>query len=198
MEIDKTLAYIRPFGRHTLGISVNEKYNPFKKIKYIGADIFPKDWSWLGLKKVELIHIKARRLSFVKTFWAEVIGLEQHLRGVDFIDTAELYTSFSYLCANAAKKLKKPLVSSVIETIPKHISSRLPPWSLYSKYVMEHADLLVALTNKAKEYLLSIGVNENKVRVLRQGVDLYRFHPPMNRPVRDVVRVLFVSVLSDR
>jgi glycosyltransferase involved in cell wall biosynthesis len=177
---------------------VNEKYSPFKKIKYIGADVFPNDWSWLGLKKVELIPVKARELRFVRTFWAELIGLEQHLRDVDFMDTAELYTSFSYQCAKAAKKLKKPLVVSVIETIPKHISSRLPPWSLYTKYVMKNADLLVALTNKAKEYLLSIGADENKVRVLRQGVDLYRFHPNKNRPVKDAVRVLFVSLLSKR
>ncbi|MCS7366861.1 MAG: glycosyltransferase family 4 protein [archaeon YNP-WB-062] len=198
MEIDRTLAYVRPFGRHTLGISVNEKYSPFEKVKYIGADISPNDWSWLGLKRVELINVKAREFRFVRTFWAELIGLERHLRDVDFIDTAELYTPFSYQCAKVAKELKKPLVVSVIETIPKHISSRLPPWSLYTKYVMEHADLLVALSNKAKEYLLSIGAKEDKVRVLRQGVDLDRFHPSKNRPLRDAVRVLFVSSLSKR
>jgi hypothetical protein len=47
MEIDETLVYIRLFGRHTLGVSVNEKYSPFKKINYVGADVSPNDWSWL-------------------------------------------------------------------------------------------------------------------------------------------------------
>jgi len=198
MEIDRTLAYVRPFGRHTLGISVNEKYSPFEKVEYIGADVFPNDWSWLGLKRVELIRVKARELRFVRTFWAELIGLERHLRDVDFIDTAELYTPFSYQCAKIAEKLGKPLVTSVIETIPKHISSRLPPWALYTKYVMRRADLLIALTNKAKEYLLSVGAEEDKVKVLRQGVDLERFHPPKDRHVGDVIRILFVSVLCER
>lgn len=43
---------------------------------------------------------------------------------MDFIDTTELYTPFSYQCAKIAEKLKF-LVTSVIETIPKHISLRL-------------------------------------------------------------------------
>ena len=198
MRIDKALAYVRPSGRHTLGISVNEKYSPFNRVKYIGADINPDYWSWLDLKKVELIRLRARSLSFFRTFWAELSGLENCLRDADFIDTAEVYTPFSYQCAKIAERLKKPLITSVIETIPRHISSKIPPWSIYTKLVLKHADLLIALTNKAKDYLLSIGAEEDKVKVIRQGIDLDRFSPPKNKPDRDVIRILFVSDLIKR
>ncbi len=198
MKIDKTLAYIRPFGRHTLGISVSEKYSPFNRIKYIGADINPEDWAWLHLRRVELIRLKARSIRFVGVLWAKLYGLEERLRNVDFIDTAELYTPFSYQCAKIAKKFRKPLIASVIETIPEHISSRIPPWSLYTRYVLSRADLLIALTERAKGYLISIGADEDKIRVIHQGIDLERFYPSKDKCREDVVRILFVSVLSER
>jgi hypothetical protein len=132
------------------------------------------------LKRVELLRIKVKGFRFIKTFWA---GLEQHLGNIDFIDAAELSTPFSYQCAKIVEEFRKLLVASVIETTPKYVSSRLPSWFLITKCVMGRVGLLIALIDK--EYLLPVGVEEDKVKVLRHGVDLERFHPLKNRPVGD-------------
>lgn len=44
--------------------------------------------------------------------------------------------------------------------------------SVVPEFSIKHADALIALTNHEKEYLVSLGVKEEKVRIIPNGVDL--------------------------
>jgi glycosyltransferase involved in cell wall biosynthesis len=45
------------------------------------------------------------------------------------------------------------------------------------KETLRHADKIITVSNATKEYVLSLGANPNKIKVLHNGVDLNRFKP---------------------
>jgi len=203
----KSLAIVRPLGHHRLDISVNEKFNPFKRIMYLAGNLDPEEWGWLNLRRIELINLRMKpvflfdplrikRGIYGSTSWAYLEGLEKWLESADFIDTSEVYPFFSRQCANIAKKLKKPLICSVIETIPKHISSRIPPYSWNTKFVIKRTSLFVVPTKRSKEYLLSLNAGEDKIKVIPFGVDTDIFAPASGRGSDYNVRILYVRNLD--
>jgi colanic acid/amylovoran biosynthesis glycosyltransferase len=127
--------------------------------------------------------------------WSMLDGLSDSLTDVDVIDTSELYTFFTYQCLRLKELMEKPLVVSVIESIPHHISSWLPPYSLLSSLVAERADLIIALTKRSRDYLLSLGVDKSRIEVIYPGFDLEMFKPAGERQ-DGKVRILFVGQLS--
>jgi len=203
---DKILALVRPFGHHVLGIYVNERFSPFKSIYYLASDIKYKDWSWLKLNKVRLIKLDVQPalfldpLKLVRGFyglgsWAYLCNLEENIAQADIIDSAEVYTFFTYQSVKVAKKLGKPIVVDIIESIPRHLTSKVYPYSRITKYVLENTDLLIALTKRAKEYLISIGAKEEKIKQIYPGIDLEMFKPPSTRQTNERVRILFAGAL---
>jgi glycosyltransferase involved in cell wall biosynthesis len=97
-------------------------------------------------------------------------------------------------CCSIAASSKKKVIVTVIETIPRHYTSLVPPYSWNTRAVIKQASLLVALTNRAKDYLLSVGAPDQKVKVIQQGVDLERFHTAKERQA-EKIRILLVSHL---
>jgi|GEM_PF-1706324 len=206
---NKILAIVRPIGHHKLNILVNEKYSLFKHIIYITNNLNADEWRWLNLRKIELINLKIEPLLLLDpiyirdgcyglTSWAYLKNLEKYLLEADFIDTAEVFTFFSYQCARISQKLGKPLIVSAIETIPKHITSYVPPYSLITKYVGRRADLFVVPSVRSRDYLVSIGIKEGKIRVIPFGVDVERFYPKQDDAKREIIRILFVSPLTEK
>jgi|OSPMetMinimDraft_2_1075162.scaffolds.fasta_scaffold03726_2 glycosyltransferase involved in cell wall biosynthesis len=206
--INKALALIRPFGHHVLGIYVNERFSPFKSIYYLASDIKQEDWSWLKLSRVKLVKLhvqpaflldplKIVRGSYGLGSWAYLRDLEKNIVQVNIIDSSEVYTFFTYQSVKVAKKLHKPIAVDVVESIPTHLTSKIIPYSLITKYVLENADLLVALTKKAEEYLISIGAEEGKIKQIYPGIDLEMFKPSNNKIIDEKVRILFVGALVE-
>lgn len=201
------VAWVRGFGYHVLGVVVNEKYAEYET-KYIASDAKPEDWKWLPLKKVNLIILHPKpyflvdplnlvRRAYGITSWVQLRGLEKHLKDVDIVDSPEVYTFLTLQSIKLSKKLKKPTVIQVSESIKNHPVTWLPPYSLILKKAVKEADLLIAHTKLAGEWLLSVGASEDKVKVIYPGFDLEFFHPPDKPRSKDIIRLLFAGNLIE-
>lgn len=205
--IDKTLALVRPFGHHFLGIHVNEKFSPLRLIYYIASDVKYEDWSWLELNKIKIIKLDVRPAFFLDPIklmrgsyglgsLAYLSDLERSVAQASIIDSAEVYTFFTYQSIKIAKKLRKPIAVDVIESIPRHLTSKIPPYSYITKHTLRNADLLIALTKRAVKYLMSIGAREEKIKQIYPGIDLDTFKPRDSKRADGNVRILFVGALT--
>lgn len=204
-----TLATVRGVGNHHLEITDAERFSTFDRIKFIAGDLNFQEWKSIGISRVELIRLDIRPFFYLDPIklryghydlhsWAYLTDLEKHLADADVINTGEASPFYSRQCAHLARKLKKPLVTTVLETLPGHITTWVPPYSLNTKYVANRTDLFVALWEKCKKYVLSLGVDEERIRVIPQGLDLQIFHPPKDVNDNLKLRILFVGWLVER
>jgi glycosyltransferase involved in cell wall biosynthesis len=132
----------------------------------------------------------------------KMFGLEKELMDKDIIHTAETYTGYSYQAARLRKRKNKKLVVTVWENIPflsthqfmgfdgvplvgEGLRRSLTANDRIVRYVKDQADILMAVTGRAKAALLAEGVPEEKIRVRPVGVDTERFKPaPLDTDIR--------------
>jgi glycosyltransferase involved in cell wall biosynthesis len=162
----------------------------------LAEDTSSYEWAWLGLSRVNIKKIQTRSIKVGFTIYRKIDFLEEGLRQADYIDVPEVFSFTSRQCCSVASHQQKVIVT-VIETIPRHYTSLVPPYSWNTRIVIKRAHLLVALTNRAKNYLLSVGAPEQKVKLIPQGIDLRRFHPVKERKA-EKIRILLVSQLHPR
>jgi glycosyltransferase involved in cell wall biosynthesis len=87
----------------------------------------------------------------------------------------------SFIAAKIAKKYSKPLVLTQHNTFIEYESI----WDSFErlndlvigKEVLKDADKIIAVSNATKNYVLSLGADPEKIKVLHNGVDLNRFKP---------------------
>ena len=127
--------------------------------------------------------------------WVFFEKLENYLEDVDIIWTSETYTFISRQCALIAQKLSKPLLVYVWETIPNYILNKVPPYSKNSKFVIKNTDIFIATTKCAKRYLKSLGIDEERIKVVYPGIDMTRFYP-IPKKTTDNVKILYVGALE--
>lgn len=118
--------------------------------------------------------------------------VEKALENADVLNYAELYSFISYQCAKFAKRAEKRLTVSVWETLPALPINFLPPYSLNVKTTRSYADIFIAHTHRAANYLKSLSVPRGKIKVVHPGIDLEKFSP-MKKNSGDRFRVLFVG-----
>ncbi len=112
---------------------------------------------------------------------APFINLGKHLKGFDIIHSADAHYYYSYQAIQAKRRFGCKVVITQWENIPFLFEQR--SWARRRKReVIAHADLFMAVTERAKEALLLEGVPEGKIRVIPVGVDLTRFQPAKGDP----------------
>jgi glycosyltransferase involved in cell wall biosynthesis len=87
----------------------------------------------------------------------------------------------SLLAAKIAKKYSKPLVLTQHNTFIEYNNiwdtiEKLNDLAI-GKQVINEADKIIVVSNATKNYVLSLGADPEKMRVLHNGVDLTRFRP---------------------
>jgi len=201
------LAVIRPLSHFHLWLNSLEKYSCFESVKCISTSQNGKR-SPLQLKnRVSVIYLSTRPAYFFDftrifgrprlTSWAFLDGLENAASDMDVFDSGELFTFSTRQCALFCKARNKPLIVSTIETIPNHILTRLPPYSNNVNLIANYGDLFIVPTHRSMNYLLSVGIEKHRIRVIRQGVDLEVFKVSNSKQTRRV-RFLIVSALISR
>lgn len=103
-------------------------------------------------------------------------GLENALRGVDLVNTAESLFYFSYQAARLKERLGYRLVVLQHEVYPFQ-RNHSPLVRHMRDTVHREADMFLARTQRAKDALLLEGVDEARIRVVPHGVDTRMFHP---------------------
>ena len=128
--------------------------------------------------------------------WQVLEGLEENLKAVDAINISDTFYFYCGQSAELAKKLGKKLVVVTWETIPHHPSTYLPPYSFNVEKVIDNADLFIARSQKAREYLLSIGADPAKIKVIYKGIHIQDFMPKIRKP-DGKIRLLYVGQLVE-
>lgn len=126
--------------------------------------------------------------------WQDVPGLNKLIQESDVVNISDAFYFYSGQAATLCHKYHKKLITIVWETIPRHISSYIPPYSMNVAAVIAQTTLFVARSYAAKKYIKSLGVDENKIRVVYKGIDTKLFTPAYSGK-RNVTRILYVGQL---
>lgn len=114
---------------------------------------------------------------------------------IDLIDAHYFYPD-GVAAAKLKKWLNKPLVITArgtdINLIPRYKKPRQR-----ILYAAEAADAIITVCAALKDALIDLGVDESKITVLRNGVDLQMFKPAYNRQfLRHKLRMYNTTLLS--
>lgn len=124
-----------------------------------------------------------------------IYNLKKLTADLDIIHSADTWYPYTY----QAVKTGKPTVVTEWENIPLNHEER--PYSKIKKYNHEHVSHFIAITEKAKELLVTEGANANKITVIPAGLDCDLFKPALkNSEVmqrlgisKDAIKILFVG-----
>jgi alpha-maltose-1-phosphate synthase len=140
----------------------------------LNAEEFPvrRLFSWGQLARARVL----RRLlqSYLGDFH-DLLGLTRALEGFDLVHTAETQYFFSYQTALARRLLGFKLVVTVWENIPFLLNNAT---ARHNREVVFHeADLILAVSQRAKETLILEGASPEKILVQVPGIDTESFRP---------------------
>jgi len=131
-----------------------------------------------------------------------LFGLENQLKGIDVVDTAETYFYFSKQAMLAKQRgFVKRVIVRVYENIPLNNEGIWGRKALKA-YVRRYADHFIAISEKSKDALKKEGVISNKITVIGHGIDTKRFFPDkdhrrrLGRKNTDLMTILFVGRLE--
>lgn len=126
-----------------------------------------------------------------------LFGISKFASQFDIFHTADPHYYYSYQLAKlrSQNKIKKLLVTSW-ETIP-HNNETVMRKKEIKQFVLKHADHFLCYTKKAKECLISEGIGERNIEIIRLGVDLERFNIQNSRTKGKNINILFVGRLVE-
>ncbi len=106
-----------------------------------------------------------------------LLGLKKYAGEFDIFHTADAHYYYTYqLACLREKNLIKRLIITSWETIPfNHEKTFRKRW--LKKFSQKFADIFLCYTQKAAKALVTEGVDKQKIKVIRLGVDLDRFKP---------------------
>lgn len=103
------------------------------------------------------------------------LRLDERLAGADIVHAEELSYWFAAEAARAKGAGGFKLALTVWETLPLLESYRNPAARRHRRIVLEHADLFLAITERARASLLLEGVPDERVVVSPPGIETERF-----------------------
>lgn len=127
--------------------------------------------------------------------WVNLSHLEEACHDLTLLQTYELYHFFSGQAASLSKRMHIPLVCEVWTSFAEHPAYLLPPYSLTVKKVIKQASLFIARSHKVHVALRKLGIPDEKIIVLYQGINVQRFVPRKQKKNKQQV-VLFVGELE--
>lgn len=132
--------------------------------------LFPR---FLKLRKVY------QRIFYYELFWQKMFGLEQILKGYDIIHSGDVEYFYTYQCAKAKLKYNKKFVITQWQNIPFAYGFRGYNFvkSQRFKIIRDAVDVVIAKSERAKLTLVLEGFKEEKIKVIKPGIDTEKFKP---------------------
>lgn len=128
-----------------------------------------------------------------------LFGLEKLSKSFDIFHTADAHYYYSYQLATLRSQNKiKHLIATSWETIPFNNES-VARKKYIKRFTHTWIDLFICYTDKAKRALIKEGIAENKIEVIRLGVDIDKFRTSLSakasRDKQNSIVILFVGRL---
>ena len=125
----------------------------------------------------------------------QLFGLEKVIKGSDIVHVAETYYGYTHQAIMAKRRGHvRKVISTVWETIPNN-NEGTKGRKRYKQYAYENIDKFITVTNKARLSLIKEGVNDNKIEVVKLGIDLNKFKPDHTQKKSKNIRILCVARL---
>ena len=105
-----------------------------------------------------------------------MFGLENVLENADIVHTVETVSAFSHQCARYSEREKKPLLVTHWENIPFNYDERFLVKRI-KRVVRQATSLFLVPAMLSRSALLREGVEEDRIQLVRPGVDLGVFSP---------------------
>ncbi len=149
---------------------------------------FPTDLIQVPLRHVTSIDEPFTRISGKLGFYFNLflqatcgldylhLGLVKKLRDFDIVHTMETFNAFSWQGLQAKREHGCKLVTTVWENRP-FAAERFKAKRDMKYAVLMGADLHIAITDRARQCLLTEGADPDKVKVIPAGIDVERFNP---------------------
>lgn len=122
-------------------------------------------------------------------------NFEKYLKDTNLIISLEVFSTLSRQFVEYAKENNKKSVVLVYELIPNHPIYKLPIYKNNTNYVIKNADFIIAISKKAKDHLIKIGTNKDKIKVIYPGIDLEKFHKS-SKVNRECFNIIFTGKLE--
>jgi glycosyltransferase involved in cell wall biosynthesis len=118
-------------------------------------------------------HSTASDFRYDETQLVDLIKNEK----IDVIITAELFSFLSKQVSSICRKFSLSHVVIVWENIASHPFYHVMPFKGNVDFVKRNASKIIAVTNKSKNSLITLGLPAEKINVVYPGVSLDRFRP---------------------
>jgi starch synthase len=125
-----------------------------------------------------------------------VVGLKKLTEDLDIIHSADIWYPFTY----QAVKTRIPTIATEWENIPFNVHGM--PYIKIKEHNCKHVNHFVAITEKAKEALITEGVSPDRISVIPAGIDCEKFKPSAKKETtnessisEDATKILFVGRL---
>lgn len=162
-----------PYGRR-----VSSKYEKYSRVPKIGKR-FDIEITYSRYLHMPKIGMNIQAISMAISVYLALRKMIKDGYDFDLIDAHYFYPD-GVAAVLVAKLLNKPVV----------VTARGSDLNVYSKYILpralikwssKNADALITVCQALKDVLVKMSVAEEKITVLRNGVDLEVFHPSKNR-----------------
>lgn len=120
-----------------------------------------------------------QRIFYYELFWQKIFGLEKALKNFDIIHSGDLEYFYTYQSAKARLKYDKRLVITQWQNIPFAYGLRGYRFveSKRFKILKEAIDVIIAKSERTKLALILEGFREEKIKIIKPGIDLNKFKP---------------------
>lgn len=128
-----------------------------------------------------------------------LFGLEKLRNKFDIFHTADPHYYYSYQLAKMRRRnLIRSLVVTSWETIPFN-NETVTRKKFIKRFTLKHADLFLCYSEKAKMALVKEGIDEDKIEIVRLGVNLNKFKNEKSKikDKKNEIVILFVGRLVE-
>jgi len=194
------MAVVRAFPR----VSEFLFYTNFEKFKNIlignSASVYETFKNYRGVDS-KLLRLRASRFIDPIKFltgksthrsWSYFCGLEDAVKNADVINISDLFYFYCRQCAQLSKKIDKPLVSVIWETMPNHPARYLMPYSANIRKSVQACSLYILRSERSLAFTDSLKIPRSKVSMIYKGVDTNLFRPAKGTG-DNKVRILYVG-----
>ncbi len=133
-----------------------------------------------------------QRIFYYELFLQKIFNLEKFLRDFDIIHSSDVEYYYTYQCAKVKLKYNKKFVFTQWQNIPfaygfqnyKFVKAKR------FKLIKDAVDIVIAKSERAKLTLIIEGFDENKIVVIKPGIDIERFKPaPKNEKLMSKFKI---------